>query len=66
MKPRTFLNGSKDMSLIHEALARAHMSARLEEARAERRAVLVARAQRAARSAERKALQARLLLARVL
>jgi hypothetical protein len=51
---------------MHEDLARAHMSARLEEARAERRAVLVGRAQQAAKSAERKALKARLLLARAL
>jgi hypothetical protein len=53
------------MYLMHEDLARAHMSARLEEARAERRALVLARAQRAAKRAERKALQARLLLARV-
>jgi hypothetical protein len=64
MKPRTFLNRSTQMNLLHEDLARAHMSARLEEARAQRRAALVARAQRAAKQAERKALQARLLLAR--
>jgi hypothetical protein len=64
MKPRTFLNRSTEMSLMHEDLARAHMSARLQEARAERRAALVARAQQAAKRAERKALQARLLLAR--
>jgi hypothetical protein len=51
---------------MHEELARAHMSARLEEARAQRRAALVARAQRAARLAEHKAQQARLLLARAL
>ncbi|HEX2176374.1 MAG TPA: hypothetical protein VHG70_10720 [Nocardioidaceae bacterium] len=65
MKPRTFLNRSTQMYLMHEDLARAHMSARLEEARAERRALVLARAQRAAKRAERKALQARLLLARV-
>ncbi|MGH3354630.1 MAG: hypothetical protein ACRDOJ_01950 [Nocardioidaceae bacterium] len=53
------------MSLMNEDLARAHMSARLEEARARRRAVLVARAQAASKRAERKALRARLLLARV-
>lgn len=52
------------MSLMHEDLARAHISARLQEARAERRAALIARAQQAAKRAERKALQARLLLAR--
>jgi hypothetical protein len=62
----TFLNGSKDMSLIQEDLARAHISARLEEARAQRRAALLARAQKASKRAERKALQARLLLARAL
>lgn len=56
------------MSLMNEDLARAHMSARLQEAREQRRAVLVARAQQAAKRAkraERKALQARLMLARV-
>jgi hypothetical protein len=64
MKPKTFLNRSTEMSLMHEDLARAHISARLQEARAERRASLVARAQQAAKRAERKALKARLLLAR--
>jgi hypothetical protein len=64
MKPRTFLNRSTEMSLMHEDLARAHISARLQEARDERRAALIARAQQAAKRAERKALQARLLLAR--
>lgn len=54
------------MSLMNEDLARAHMSARLEEARAYRRAALVARARRAAKRADAKALQARLLLARAL
>jgi hypothetical protein len=65
-RPLTYLNRSKDMSLIHEDLARAHMSARLQEAREQRRAALLARAQRASKSAERKALQARLLLARAI
>jgi hypothetical protein len=64
MKPRTFLNRSTEMSLMHEDLAHAHISARLQEARAERRAALIARAQQATKRAERKALQARLLLAR--
>jgi hypothetical protein len=63
-RPLTFLNRSKDMSLIHEDLARAHISARHREAREQRRAALLARAQKASKSAERKALQARLLLAR--
>lgn len=56
--------GSTEMYLMHEALARAHMEARLEEAREQRRAAVVARAQRLARRAEKQALQARLLLAR--
>jgi hypothetical protein len=66
MRPLTFPTKGKDMHLIHEDLARAHMSARLEEARAERRAALLARAQRASKRAERQALRARLLLARAL
>lgn len=52
------------MSLLNEDLARAHISLRLEEARAFRRADLVARAQRAAMRAEKKSMQARILLAR--
>ena len=52
------------MSLVQEDLARAHTSARLQEAREQRRAALLARAQKASKVAERKALQARLLLAR--
>lgn len=58
------LNRSTEMYLMHEALARAHMEARLEEAREQRRVVVLARAQRLARRAEKQALQARLLLAR--
>lgn len=54
------------MSLINEDLARAHMRARLEEAREQRRGALVARARKASKRAERKALQARLLLARAI
>lgn len=57
------------MSLLNENLARAHMSARLDEAREQRRAALVVRAQQAARRAERahrKAVQARLRLVRAL
>jgi len=54
------------MSLIQEDLARAHISARLREAREQRRAALLARAQKASKSAERKALQARLLIARAI
>ncbi|MGH3383743.1 MAG: hypothetical protein ACRDO1_04130 [Nocardioidaceae bacterium] len=52
------------MELMHEAMARAHMDARLEQARELRRAAVVARAQHLAKRAERSALQARLLLAR--
>jgi hypothetical protein len=52
--------------LIHEDMARAHMSARLEEARKSRRAHQLARARRLSAKAERAAAQARLALARVL
>ncbi|MPZ94103.1 MAG: hypothetical protein GEU96_04125 [Propionibacteriales bacterium] len=58
------LNRSNEMELMHEAMARAHMDARLEQARELRRAAVVARAQHLAKRAERSALQARLLLAR--
>jgi hypothetical protein len=59
------LNRSTEMELMHEALARAHTSARLEEAREQRRAAVLARARRLSRRAERQALRARLLLASV-
>lgn len=52
------------MNLMHEAMARAHMEARLEEAREQRRVAVLVRAQKLAERAERKALKARLLLAR--
>ena len=57
-------NRSTTMNLMHEDLARAHMSARLGEAQSQQlgRRVLVAR--RLSRRAERAALQARLVLAR--
>jgi hypothetical protein len=51
---------------VHEELARAHMSVRLEEARAQRRGQQLARAKRKARRAERASLQARLALTRSL
>ncbi|HEV8055155.1 MAG TPA: hypothetical protein VGP51_01575 [Nocardioidaceae bacterium] len=54
------------MNLMHEDLARAHMSARLEQAREQRRTALLARAQHLAVRAERKSLKARVLLARAL
>jgi hypothetical protein len=59
-------NGSFTMNLMHEDLARAHMDARLSEARVLRRSHQMSRAQRLARRAERAAQQARLALARTL
>jgi hypothetical protein len=52
--------------LMHEDMARAHMSARLEEARKWRREYQLTRAWRLSRRAERAAAQARLALARAL
>jgi hypothetical protein len=57
---------SKKMSLIQEDLARAHMSARLHQARGARLGHQLAAARRLSRKAERAAAQARLALARVL
>ena len=57
---------SIEMSLIQEDLARAHIDARLSEARELRRSYQLSRAQRLARRAERATQQARLLLARTL
>lgn len=54
------------MYLVHEDLARAHMNARLEEARRSRRGHQLARARRLSRKAERAAAAARLALARAL
>lgn len=54
------------MNLIQEDLARAHISARLEQARASRRQHHLAAARRLSRKAERAAAQARLALARAL
>lgn len=54
------------MNLMYEDLARAHMNARLKEAREMRRGNQLRRAQRLARRAERATQQARLLLARAL
>jgi len=62
----TFVNRSTTMNLMHEDLARAHMSARLEQAREQRRTALLARAKHLAVRAERKSLMARVLLARAL
>jgi len=62
----TQLNRSKKMQLIHEDLARAHMSARLGEAHELRRGHQLAMHRRLSRRAERAAAQARLALARSL
>ncbi|MPZ60014.1 MAG: hypothetical protein GEU93_01705 [Propionibacteriales bacterium] len=66
MNSSSILNRRRKMYLMQEALAREHMSARLAEAREQRRAALVARARRSARLAERHALRARLLKAQVI
>lgn len=57
---------SSEMNLMYEDLARAHMNARLNEAREMRRGNQLNRAKRLARRAERASQQARLLLARAL
>jgi hypothetical protein len=57
------LSRSTEMELLYEAMARAQVALRMEEAREHRRAAVVARARKLARSAERQARQARLLLA---
>ena len=59
-------NGSKQMNLMHEDLARAQMSARLGEAQQHRRGHQMAQVRRLGRKAEQAALQARLAVARVL
>lgn len=59
-------NGSTDMNLMHEELARAQMAARLGESQQSRRGHELARALRLSRKAERAAQQARLALARAL
>ena len=59
-------NRSITMNTMQEDLARAHMSARLGEARELRTGHHLARARRLSRKAERAAQQARLALARAL
>jgi hypothetical protein len=59
------LNWSNAMNLMQENLARAHMEARLREARDLRRGAQLRRARRMARKAEAAGAQARLVLARV-
>ena len=54
------------MSFLAEDLARAHMSARLEQAQKARRGHELAAARRLSRRAERAAAQARLALARMM
>ena len=54
------------MNTMHEDLARAHMSARLGEARERRRGRQLVMARRLSRRAERAAQQARLVVARSL
>jgi hypothetical protein len=63
---QSFDTRSTQMNLMYEDLARAHMNARLKEAREMRRGNQLRRAQRLARRAERATQQARLLLARAL
>ncbi|MFK4143924.1 hypothetical protein [Streptomyces sp. NPDC004065] len=56
-------NRTREMQLIPEALARAHMHERLREAERERQAVRLAAARRMQRRAERASLRARRALA---
>lgn len=56
-------NRTREMQLIPEALARAHMHDRLREAEKERRAVHLAKARRMQRRAERASMRARRALA---
>jgi hypothetical protein len=56
-------NRTREMQLIPEALARAHMNERLREAEAERRAVRLVAARRMQRRAERVSMRARRALA---
>ena len=63
---KTTIDRSKKMSFLAEDLARAHISSRLQQARAARRGHELAAARRLSRKAERAAAQARLALARVI
>ncbi|MFE9288294.1 hypothetical protein ACH4NO_06030 [Streptomyces olivaceus] len=56
-------NRTREMQLIPEALARAHMHDRLQEAEQERRALSLATARRMQRRAERASMRARRALA---
>jgi hypothetical protein len=59
-------NRSTEMNLMHENMARAHMDARLRQARELRPGAQLSKARRLANRAERASQQARLLLARAL
>ena len=63
---KIYRNGSNDMNLMHEELARAQMTARLGEAHEMRRGHQLAMARRMSRKAEQAAQQARLALARAI
>ena len=63
---KTYRNGSNDMNLMHEELARAQMAARLGDAHELRRGHHLVRARRLSRKAEQAAQQARLALARAI
>ncbi len=66
MTRTTFTNRSTEMNLMHEDMARAHMDARLRQARELRPGAQLSKARRLADRAERASQQARLLLARAL
>ena len=61
--PESRQNRNREMQLIQEALARAHMHDRLHESERERRAVRLVTARRMQRRAERASLRARRALA---
>ncbi|MEU0928413.1 hypothetical protein [Streptomyces malaysiensis] len=61
--PESRQNRNREMQLIQEALARAHMHDRIQEAESERQAVRLAAARRMQRRAERASLRARRALA---
>ncbi|MBF4766324.1 hypothetical protein ISU10_00925 [Nocardioides agariphilus] len=63
---KTNRNRSTDMNTMHEALARAQMTARLGEAHQLRRGHQLVMARRLSRKAEQAAQQARLVLARAI
>lgn len=60
---RQIQNRTREMHLLHESLARAHMQERLQEAEEQRLGLRVLRAARLKRKAERASLRARKALA---